>query len=193
MSDDLLDYIQPLRAYARALCRNSTEADDLMQETLMRAINKAHQYHPGTSMKAWLFTIMRNRFYTNCRVAARERTGAVDCVSSTLSSPPTQEWHLKAQEMRRALCQLPAHYREAIVLVGMIGESYTDTAKILGIDIGTVKSRVSRARGMLRDLLDPLDEDTKSAEDTCTATGFRAPVPCSAPGRRKPMLHAGAC
>ena len=78
MSDELLDHVRALRAYARSLCGNPTEADDLTQETLLRALNSASQYQPGTHMKSWLFTIMRNRFYTNRKKAARERTGVCD-------------------------------------------------------------------------------------------------------------------
>lgn len=157
MSDDLLDHVRALRGYAQSLCGNPTEADDLTQETLLRALKKAHQYEKGTYMRAWLFTIMRNRFYTNRRTAMREMTGAADCASSVPSTQPTQEWHLRAQEMRRALDQLPLHYREALVLVTVIGESYVSTAEILGVDIGTVKSRISRARQMLRELLEHND------------------------------------
>ena len=81
MSDDILGYIPALRAYSRALCRSVPDADDLVQETLLRAIENVHRYQPGTNMRAWLFTIMRNRFLTNCRKSARERTGAGECVS----------------------------------------------------------------------------------------------------------------
>ncbi|WP_410216615.1 sigma-70 family RNA polymerase sigma factor [Paracoccus sp. (in: a-proteobacteria)] len=163
MSDELLDHIRALRAYAQSLCGNPTEADDLTQETLVRAIDKADRYQKGTYMRAWLFTIMRNRFYTNRKRAVREPTGGADCVSLGQSTQATQEWHIRAKEMRHALDQLPVHYREAIVLVGVLGESYTDTAEILQVDVGTVKSRVSRARKMLRDMLEPA-ETVKPAE-----------------------------
>ncbi|TRW93065.1 sigma-70 family RNA polymerase sigma factor [Paracoccus sp. M683] len=155
MSDDILGYIPALRAYARALCRSVPDADDLVQETLLRAIENAHRYQPGTNMRAWLLTIMRNRFFTNCQKAARERTGAADCVSLLPQVKPDQEWHLQAREMAAALRDMPVHYREAIILVGALGESYLDTARILGCDIGTVKSRVNRARALLRKVLEP--------------------------------------
>ncbi|MBM3605135.1 MAG: sigma-70 family RNA polymerase sigma factor [Alphaproteobacteria bacterium] len=157
MSDDLIDHVRALRAYGQSLCGNPTEAEDLVQETLVRAIEHADSYKPGTYMRAWLFTIMRNRFYTNRKKAAREPTGSADCVSIGPSSPATQEWHIRGTELWRALDQMPTHYREAIVLVGVIGESYIDAAEILGCDIGTVKSRISRARGLLRKAIDPPD------------------------------------
>ena len=106
-------------------------------------------------MRAWLFTIMRNRFLTNCKKSARERTGTMDCVSTTPQSAPGQEWHLQALELKARLNEMPCHYREAIVLVGALGESYIDAARILRCDIGTIKSRVSRARTMLRKVLEP--------------------------------------
>ncbi len=157
MSDDILGHIPALRAYSRALCRSVPDAEDLVQETLLRAIENAHRYQPGTNMRAWLFTIMRNRFFTNCRKAARERTGAADCVSSSVRAQvgPGQDDYMQMREMQAALREMPRHYREAIILVGALGESYLNAAQILGCDIGTIKSRVSRARSMLREVLEP--------------------------------------
>ncbi|MFD1881163.1 sigma-70 family RNA polymerase sigma factor [Paracoccus pacificus] len=156
MSDDILAHIPALRAYSRALCRSIPEAEDLVQETLLRAIENARRYEPGTNMRAWLFTIMRNRFLTNCRKSARERTGAMDCVSTVARVKADQEWHLQANHMWAALEDIPLHYREAIILVGVLGESYLDAARILDCDIGTIKSRVNRARSMLREVVEPM-------------------------------------
>jgi len=153
MSDDVLSHLPAMRGFARSLCGNAADADDLVQETLLRALANIHRYTPGTNLRAWLFTIMRNRFYTNSAKRTRERTGAADCVADTLVVPPTQEWSLRMRELSRALNALPVHYRETIVLVGLLGESYKQAAKILDCDIGTVKSRVSRARQMLKQAL----------------------------------------
>lgn len=150
MSDDILSHVRALKAYGRSLCGNAADAEDLVQETLLRAIENAGSYRPGTHMRAWLFTIMRNRFYTNVRKSARERTGAADCVSAGPIVQPTQDWHMASQEMQQALADMPVHYREALVLVAVIGESYQHAAEVLGCDIGTIKSRVNRARGILR-------------------------------------------
>lgn len=157
MPDEILEQIPALRAYSRALCKSVPEAEDLVQETLLRAIEYADKFTPGTNLRAWLFTIMRNRFYTNCHKAARERTGEADCVSTLPGVKATQEWHMQMREMGAALKALPAHYREAIILVGALGESYLDAARILGCDIGTIKSRVNRARNILRKALDELE------------------------------------
>lgn len=150
MTDDVLTFMPALRALSRILCESSCDAEDLVQDALLKAIEHIDQYQQGTNMRAWLFKIMRNRFYSNCRVNARERTGGLDCVSATPQVDPTQEWYLRTQEMRAALQALPDHYRDAIILVGVLGESYLDAADILECDLGTVKSRVSRARSMLR-------------------------------------------
>lgn len=153
MSDDILSYLPAMRAFARSLCNNTVDADDLVQETLLRALENIHRYTPGTNLRAWLFTIMRNRFYTNGAKRARERTGETDCVAGTLVVPPQQEWTIRMRELARALNALPVQFRETIVLVVVLEESYQSAADILGCDIGTVKSRVSRARQMLKQTL----------------------------------------
>lgn len=155
MSDDVLDYVPALRAYARSLCGRAEDPDDLVQETLLRAIQHVDKYRPGTHMRAWLFTIMRNHFYTTVRKSARERTGAEDCVSDRPVTQPGQEWHLRHRELCHQLEIMPVHYREAIILVSVLGESYIRAAEIMDCDIGTVKSRVNRARAMLRQALQP--------------------------------------
>jgi len=153
MSDNILSYLPAMRAFARSLCGNAADADDLVQETLLRALENIDRYTPGTNLRAWLFTIMRNRFFTNTAKRARERTGDTDCVADTQLVPPKQEWALRMRELARALNELPVHYRETIVLVVVLEESYQSAAEILQCDIGTVKSRVSRARQMLREKL----------------------------------------
>jgi RNA polymerase sigma-70 factor (ECF subfamily) len=153
MSDDVLDYVPALRVFARSLCKNEIDADDLVQETLLRAIENAASYTPGTKLRAWLFTIMRNRFYTSCMKRAREQTGGAECVSSQPAVAAAQDWHMAGLELKRAVDSLPDAYRSALVLVVVIGESYKDAAQVLDCDIGTIKSRINRARRMVRDKL----------------------------------------
>jgi len=153
--NDVVEQIPALRAYSRVLCKSTPEAEDLVQETLLRAIEYADSFCPGTNLRAWLFTIMRNRFLTKCRKAAREHTGGADCVSTQARVEASQEWHIQAMELHRTLRHMPGHYRDAIILVGAFGESYLEAARILDCDIGTIKSRVNRARRMLREALDP--------------------------------------
>lgn len=151
--DEIVSLIPALRAFARSFCREPSEADDLVQETLAKGIAKIEQFQPGTSMKSWLFTIMRNTFYTRARVSNREAPGLLDCASSQPTMQATQEWSVQAREMAAALLQLPEDQREIIVLIGMLGVSYDEAAAITGCAIGTVKSRLSRARARLSETL----------------------------------------
>ncbi len=153
MSDDVLTHIPALRLFARSLTGRYGDADDLVQDTLVRAIGSANRYTPGTNMRAWLFTIMRNRFYNERVKLVRERPGAEDCVSSQPSSPDGQYWHIRGREVEAALMGLPRPYREAVMLVLVTGESYLSAAQILGCDIGTIKSRINRGRRLLQNAL----------------------------------------
>jgi len=145
----IIDLIPALRAFARTLCRNPTDADDLVQETLVRAINSLHQYEQGTRLKSWLFTIMRNTFITSARKYARERPGSDGCVSQLGSTPPGQDWSRALHEVEEAMQRLPQKQREIVVLVAILGVSYDEAASICGCAIGTIKSSLNRARASL--------------------------------------------
>lgn len=149
----IIDMIPSLRAFARSLTRNAAEADDLVQETLVRALASLHQFRPGTNMKAWLFRIERNVFYTNYR--KRNRESAIMCkeVEDIPWIEPPQEWSMKARAMHVALEQLPGDQKEALMLVSGAGLSYEEAADVCGCALGTIKSRVSRARSRLLALL----------------------------------------
>jgi RNA polymerase sigma-70 factor (ECF subfamily) len=156
--------IPRLRRYARALTRDSNRADDLVQDTLVRAIAKAHLWQAGTDIRAWLFTIMHNQYVNNVRHAMCEQaTVDVDQVASTLvaTSDPTASRQLS--ELDRALGQLSKGQREVVLLVGLEGMSYDEAAKILQVPIGTVRSRLGRAREALRVLMG-IDEETKAVD-----------------------------
>lgn len=153
MSDDVLSHIPALRLFARSLTGRYGDADDLVQDTLIRAIASASSYSAGTNMRAWLFTIMRNRFYNTRVKLNREQPGAEECISGIPSIPDQQYWHLRGREVEAALMALPQAYREAVVLVLVTGESYQVAADILQVDIGTIKSRISRGRRLLQSAL----------------------------------------
>lgn len=153
MSDDVLLHIPALRLFARSLTGRYGDADDLVQDTLLRAIASAARYTPGTNMRAWLFTIMRNHFYNQRVKLARERPGLADCVSGQPTTPDEQYWHVRGREIEAALMSLPRIYREAVMLVMVTGESYQSAADILEVDIGTIKSRINRGRRMLQEAL----------------------------------------
>jgi RNA polymerase sigma factor (sigma-70 family) len=146
---EIVELIPALRAFARSLCRNHADADDLVQETLVRAISRIETFEPGTRLKSWLFTIMRNAFCTRLAKDRRQPLGQVDCTSSRAVQESPQEWHASLVDLHAALTRLPPHQHEVLVLIGVLGESYEDTAAICGCAVGTVKSRLSRARAAL--------------------------------------------
>jgi RNA polymerase sigma-70 factor (ECF subfamily) len=149
------EQIPRLRHYARALTRNPERADDLVQDTLVRALAKGHLWQPGTNLRAWLFTLMHNQHVNTVRRSAREGLLVeVDNLSDALTanSDPTASRQL--YELDRALGQLPEDQRRAILLVGLEGMSYDEAAAILDVPIGTVRSRLSRGRDNLRRLMD---------------------------------------
>ena len=146
--------IPRLRRYARALTRNREWADDLVQDTLSRALVKEQFWQPGTNLGAWLFTIMHNQNVNNVRRAVRE-SGMVDMeISATLPATTDPTASRQMFELERALAQLPLEQRQVILLVGLEGMSYEDAAGILSVPVGTVRSRLSRGRDILRKLLD---------------------------------------
>ncbi|MGC2201341.1 MAG: RNA polymerase sigma factor [Stellaceae bacterium] len=147
--------IPRLRRYARALMRSADRADDLVQETLLRAIAKSHLWQLGTDIRAWLFTIMHNQYVNMVRKAMRDEAAVdIEQISSSLvaTSDPTASQQLR--ELDRALARLPAEQREVILLVGLEGLSYEGAAQVLSVPVGTVRSRLSRGRDALRRLMD---------------------------------------
>jgi len=148
-----------LRRYARALTRGADRADDLVQDTLVRALAKGHLWQPGSDLRAWLFTIMHNQFVNTVRRDMRE-TGTVDIerLSRTLVATTDPTARRQLAELEHALARLPAEQREVILLVGLEGMAYENAAQILGVPAGTIRSRLSRAREKLRELIERHDE-----------------------------------
>lgn len=151
--DDLLLTIPSLRAFGLSLTARSDRADDLVQETLMKAWKYHDSFTTGTNMKAWLYTIMRNEFYTQLRKRKREVEDADGVYSNKVAVHGEQEGHLDMVDFTIALAKLPEDQREAVVLVGASGFSYEEAAQICGCAVGTIKSRVNRARSRLGELL----------------------------------------
>jgi RNA polymerase sigma-70 factor (ECF subfamily) len=149
----VLDAVPSLRAFAISLCGNVDRADDLVQETLLRALANIHSFQPGTNMSAWLFTILRNHFRSEYRKRRREVEDSDGHYAETLKTQPDQIGHVEFREFREALAQLPTDQREALVLVGASGFSYEEAANICGCAVGTIKSRVNRARTRLAELM----------------------------------------
>jgi RNA polymerase sigma-70 factor (ECF subfamily) len=151
--DDMLAAIPRLRAFGISLCGDVDKADDLVQETLHRALAHIDSFQPGTNMLAWLITILRNLFYANYRKLRREVEDSDGRYATSLKSQPEQESRIEFEELREALSKLPTDQREALILVGASGFSYEEVANICGCAAGTIKSRVSRARARLAKLM----------------------------------------
>ncbi|MBB3236108.1 RNA polymerase sigma factor [Phyllobacterium endophyticum] len=151
---DLIGALPKLRAFAVSLIGNPDRADDLVQDTIMKAWAKQDSFEPGTNIKAWLFTILRNEFYSQMRKRGREVQDSDGVFTEQLSVHPAQYGSLDLQDFRKALEKLPDDQREAIILVGASGFSYEEAAEICECAVGTIKSRVSRARTRLQELLE---------------------------------------
>ena len=151
--EELVRQIPNLRAFAVSLCGNAERADDLVQDTLMKAWASLDSFEAGTNMRAWLFTILRNVYYSDFRKKRREVEDADGKMAETLVTHPEQPGHLDMVDFRAALEQLAPDQREALVLVGASGFSYEEAAGICGCAVGTVKSRVNRARIRLSEIL----------------------------------------
>lgn len=150
---DLLATIPSLRAFAVSLAQNADKADDLVQETLVKAWDKQASFQLGTNLKAWLFTILRNEFYSQMRKRGREVQDSDGIMTARLAVHPSQHGTLDLKDFRAALETLPEDQREAIILIGASGFSYEEAAEICDCAVGTIKSRVSRARTRLQELL----------------------------------------
>ena len=150
---DVVPHIPRLRRYARALTGERARADDLVQDTLERALIKLHLWQTGSDMRAWLFTLMHNVFINQLRTQAGRLTVALDDEAAQVAVRPTQSDGLEVRDLQAALLRLPEEQREVLLLVGLEQMTYEETAGVLAIPIGTVMSRLSRARERLRGLL----------------------------------------
>jgi RNA polymerase sigma-70 factor (ECF subfamily) len=169
LRDNILATVPSLRAFAISLSGNSDRADDLVQETLLRALAHIDSFQPGSNMPAWLFTILRNLFRSDYRKRRREVEDADGSYAKTLKSQPGQHAHLEFEEFRAALDKLPQDQREALILVGASGFSYEDAAAICGCAVGTIKSRVNRARSKLSAMLYVEGAEDFGPDDTIRA------------------------
>jgi RNA polymerase sigma-70 factor, ECF subfamily len=153
LRDDLLRALASVRAFALSLTGDADRADDLVQETLVRALSYIDRFEPGTNLRAWLFTILRNQFHTGHRKRWREVEDPDGVFAAKLATVPDQGAKLEFQDFRAAFAKLAPQHREALVLIGAEGLTYEEAARVCGINIGTLKSRVSRARSRLAELL----------------------------------------
>jgi RNA polymerase sigma-70 factor (ECF subfamily) len=152
----LVAQIPRLRRHARALTRDVIAADDLVQDCLERAVSKSHLWQEGTNLRAWLFTILHHTYVNQVRRAAREGTpiALTDIEPEpALTSAPNQDKRLELRDLERALAKLSDEQRAALLLVGMEGMNYDQAAAVLDVPVGTIRSRVSRGRDALCQLM----------------------------------------
>lgn len=169
--DEVVGLIPALRAFAWSLSHNGSDADDLVQDTLIKAWSNREKFEPGTNLRAWLFTILRNTYYTSVLRRRREVRDEDGEYANTLRTPPTQDWSVAMRALQTALHQLPAEHREALILVGAAGLSYEEAAEICGCALGTIKSRVNRARARLLKIMNAEDAYDVMALETMTVMG----------------------
>lgn len=153
LEPDIVAAVPHLRAFATSLCGNRERADDLVQETILKAWDNRSSFAVGTNLKAWLFTILRNTYFSERRKRKREVEDADGKISGRVAVHGEQQGHMDLRDFQHALDQLSEDQREALILVGAEGFSYEEVAEICGCAVGTVKSRVNRARTRLADLL----------------------------------------
>lgn len=163
--NEVVAMIPALRAFAWSLSHNGSDADDLVQDTLIKAWTNRDKFEPGTNLRAWLFTILRNTYYTQVNRRRREVRDETGEYANTLSSPPTQDWSVAMRAMQAALARLPDEHREALILIGAAGLSYEEAAEICGCALGTIKSRVNRARARLLKIMDAQEASDVMALD----------------------------
>jgi RNA polymerase sigma-70 factor (ECF subfamily) len=149
----ILDCLPHLRAFAHLLARNHAMAEDLVQDTIVRALSCRHQFKPGTNLRGWLTVILRNRYFNELRRHSRKSECQADLEKVATGISGGQEENLHIRDFKRAFACLPPTHREALVLIGASGLSYEEAAEIAGCPIGTMKSRVSRARLKLAEIL----------------------------------------
>jgi RNA polymerase sigma-70 factor (ECF subfamily) len=172
--EGLLGAIPSLRAFAFSLIGRSDRADDLVQETLTKAWAHHSSFQPGTNLRAWLYTILRNEFYSQMRKKGREVEDVDGAYSRNVGVHPAQPGHLDMADMHTALAQLPGDQREALLLVAASGFSYEEAADICGVAMGTIKSRVNRARNRLGEILKVSGDGDFGPDATAEAAISRA-------------------
>jgi RNA polymerase sigma-70 factor (ECF subfamily) len=175
MRDALTASIPNLRAFAISLSGNVQWADDLVQETLVKAWRHHDTFEDGTNLKAWLFTILRNTFFSECRKYRREIQDIDSVLVGRLAVHAEQQGHLDMADFVAALGKLSADQREALTLVGAEGFSYEEAALIAGTEVGTIKSRVSRARTNLAELLG-ISSAAEFGPDACADAVINRPA-----------------
>lgn len=165
---ELTSHLPALRAFALSLTRNGATADDMVQDTVVKAWTNIDKFKVGTNMRAWLFTILRNTFYSSRRKLNREVADVDGHFTASLSVKPDHDGHLNLSDFKKAFELLPDEQREALILVGASGFSYEEAAEMTQVAVGTVKSRANRGRAKLAELLNLQDGEPMELTDPAT-------------------------
>lgn len=173
----LPEHLPALRAFAISLTNNIASADDLVQDTIVKAWTGFDKFEPGTNVRAWLFTILRNTFYSNMRKCRREVADPDGIHAAAVFEKPAHDGRLAMNDFLKAFSQLSPAHREVLILIGASGFSYEEAASMTGVAVGTVKSRANRARACLAEILQ-LDagEDMFDTDPTTIAVMSRSPT-----------------
>ncbi|SDX45147.1 RNA polymerase sigma factor [Litoreibacter albidus] len=166
--EELVEHLPALRAFAISLTRNPATADDMVQDTIVKAWTNIDKFQLGTNLRAWLFTILRNTFYSSRRKLNREVSDGEGVFTETLAVKPSHDGNLQMTDFKKAFALLNDEQREALVLVGASGFSYEEAAETCGVAVGTIKSRVNRGRARLSELLNLKDDETLELTDNAT-------------------------
>lgn len=172
--DELVDHLPAMRAFAISLTRNGATADDMVQDTLVKAWTNIDKFEVGTNMRAWLFTILRNTYYSSRRKSKREVADVDGTFTQNVAEKPAHDGHMQMADFRKALDTLPDEQREALLLVGASGFSYEEAAQMCGVAVGTIKSRTNRARAQLAEMLGHTKDGTMELTDDATMSVLSA-------------------
>lgn len=167
-TEDFVSHVPVLRRYARALVHNTADADDLVQDCLVRALSRAHLFQPGTNMRAWLLSILHNIFLDGTRKAKRTRefSKALTLMEEGTVTRANQFHRMELREIDKALAALPAAQRSTLLLISLEGLNYAETAEVTGVPVGTVRSRLSRGRSALTVLVNGVSSDRPASRSS---------------------------
>lgn len=172
--DELVEHLPAMRAFAISLTRNNAVADDMVQDTLVKAWTNIEKFHVGSNMRAWLFTILRNTYYSSRRKQKREVADVDGIYTENLAEKPAHDGHLQMNDFRVALAKLKDEQREALLLIGASGFSYEEAANMCGVAVGTMKSRTNRARAQLAELMGLNEDEAMEMTDDATMSVLSA-------------------
>lgn len=172
--EELVEHLPAMRAFAISLTRNGATADDMVQDTLVKAWTNIEKFKPGTNMRAWLFTILRNTYYSSRRKAKREVADVDGIHTEGLAEKPAHDGRLQMTDFRAAFAKLSDEQREVLLLVGASGFSYEEAAQMCDVAVGTIKSRTNRARQRLAELMQLSDDEALEMTDDATMSVLTA-------------------